>query len=147
MRKLSVIAMALAVPGMVFAAMAQASVTRSSDAAMGTGGPAKTCSVQVHRSEAPGVFSIERETLQDGSCVCNARTGPASQGGSAEAALGALLQSRECSTSSDLASAQGDKVAGAHHGGGLGTTALIVAAVAGGGLAAGFTKGGGSTGR
>ncbi len=149
MGRMSAVAMALAIPGMVIAATAQAGVTRSSDATVQGGSRVQACNVQVRRSEAPGVFSIQRETLQDGSCVCNARTGPANQGGSAEAALSALLQSRECFANPDLASAQGAKATGAvRHGGGLGTTALIIAAVAGGGLTAGLTKGGrGSTGR
>ena len=138
--------MGLAIPGMVFAATAQASVTRSSDATMSGGGRARACNVQVRRSEAPGVFSINREVLQDGSCVCNARTGPASQGGSAEAALGTLLQTRECSASAPLASNQGGSAAGSRQGGGFGTTALILGALAGGGLAAGLTRGGGGGG-
>ena len=146
MRKISVIAMGLAVPGMVFAAAAQASVTRSSDA-MNGGARAGLCNVQVQRSEAPGVFSINREVLQDGSCVCSARTGPASQGGTAEAALGVLMQSRECSASNNLASAQGGNSTGARRGGGLGTTALILGTVAGGGLTVGLTRGGTSRGR
>ena len=147
MRKLRAIAMCLAVPGMIFAATAQAGITRSADLAMTSGAHAQACNVQVRRTEAPGAFSIEREMLQDGSCVCNARTGPANQGGSAEAALAALLQTRECSVGADLASARGGKVSVARHGGGLGTTALMVAALAGGGLAAGLTRGGGSPAR
>lgn len=146
MRKIRAIAMGLAVPGMLFATTAQASATRSSDA-MNGGARAGLCNVQVQRSEAPGVFSINREVLQDGSCVCSARTGPANQGGTAEAALGALLQSRECSAGNSLASAQGGKATGVRRGGGLGTTALILGTLAGGGLTAGLTRGGTSRGR
>lgn len=142
MRNLKVLAFGLAVTGVIVAATAQAGITRSADAEVAGRGQAQACNVQVSRSEAPGVFNVTRETLQDGSCVCVAQTGPARQGGTAEAALSALLQSHECSAGTGLAMADGSRVAVAtHRGSGLGTTTLILASLAGGGLAAGFTKG------
>lgn len=141
MRNVKAIAFGLAVAGVIATATAQAGITRSADATPAFGAPAQACHVQVSRSAAPGVFEVRRETLQDGSCVCNAVTGPARQGGSAEAALGALLQSHECSGGAGSAFADATLVGEAPRRGGFGTTALMLTALAGGGLTAGLVKG------
>ncbi|MGE3691687.1 MAG: hypothetical protein AB7F98_09930 [Novosphingobium sp.] len=137
MQKFKNIAMGLVVPSLIFAVTAQAGITRASDAEAVPYSPAPACNVQVFRNAAPGVFDVHRENLQDGSCVCTARTGPASQGGSAEAALAALLQSHQCGGAPVAGNGYG-----ASRGGGFGTSPLLMGSLAAGGLTAGFTKGG-----
>lgn len=54
------------------------------------------CRVDVLRSGTPGVADIARQTLDNGRCVCIVTTGPASNNGSAEDVVTALLRDRTC---------------------------------------------------
>ena len=54
------------------------------------------CRVRVSRTAAAGAFSLGRQVLQNGKCVCVVTTGPRSQGGAAESAIASLLLRRTC---------------------------------------------------
>jgi len=126
----------LAVAGMMLAASVQAGATSTAASGGGTGGgAASTCGVRIDRTAAAGVFDIVRMVTRRG-CLCVVRTGPASQGGSAEAMIAALRNARSC-PNAPLAAAGNGAAGGAGTGGGL-SSGLVIGGVvvAGGGLGA-----------
>lgn len=123
----------LAIAGMMLASSVQAGAAQGSGNS-GGGNPG-ACDVKVNRNAEPGVFDITRQVFDNGRCRCYVRTGPASQGGSAESALIGLLSRRTCPDAPLAQAAAG--------GGGLGTGAIIGGVIlAGGGLAAALSSGG-----
>ncbi len=114
----------------------------------GQGAGGEKCRVDVVREGLPGEAAITRQVLDNGDCVCTIRTGPASNNGSAESIVVALLRDRECA-GAPLAYAPGSSGAGAGGaggagGGGGGLGAGGAAALGGlalaGGLAVGLSK-------
>lgn len=112
--------------------------TRSIDAmpglqtafADGSGGGADNrCRVDVIRSGTPGTADIARQQLDSGQCVCIVTTGPASNNGSAEDVVTALLRDRTCGNAPLVGNTVGE-VAGAG-GGSSGTIVITVLGVVG----------------
>ncbi len=60
------------------------------------GGADNRCRVDVIRTGTPGVADIARQVLDNGKCVCIVTTGAASNNGSAEDVVTALLRDRTC---------------------------------------------------
>jgi hypothetical protein len=88
---------------MSFVSLAGVTATRSADAlplvtmAQATASDNNLCRVEVLRGFKPGTVDVSRKNLEDGSCVCIAKTGEAKQNGSAESVVADLLRTRECS--------------------------------------------------
>lgn len=59
-------------------------------------GASNRCRVDVIRAGSAGSASVARQVLSDGGCVCIITTGPASDNGSAEDVVTALLRDRTC---------------------------------------------------
>lgn len=98
------------------------------------GGAADICRVDVIRAGTPGSSSVTREVLTDGSCVCSITTGPASDNGSAENIVTALLRDRSCA---DAPLVGNDAAGAASAGGGSGAIIPVLVGVVGvAGLAA-----------
>jgi hypothetical protein len=101
-----------------------------------------TCLVAIDRSAAAGTWQVTYQTLDDGSCVCYAYTGPSSQPASSEKLVADLEQSRRCGPAAAAAPA-GPSASGGGGGGGGGSPVgpiVAVAAVAGG-IAVGVASG------
>lgn len=133
----------LAAAGLMTAGVSAASGTRSSAALpvamLAQGASGGSCSINVIRTGTPGTADVTRETLKDGSCVCNVTTGPSNINGSAESIVSSLLSDRECPG----ARAIGDlgETAGAAAGGNSGTVlAVLVGTVGAGGLVVALKK-------
>ena len=126
----------LAIAGLAFSIPAPALASaKAQSASSGGGSSSSACRVRVKRSsDSAGVFDVTRGSLSNGDCVCYVRTGPRSQGGSAESALAALLLRRTC--------ADAPLAAVGATGGGI-STGLIVGGLllAGGGLALALSGG------
>ena len=71
---------------------AAVAVAQSTDAAPAAG----TCQVTVDRSQAADSFRVDRQTLQNGDCVCYVYTGPSTQGASTESQVADVLNRRDC---------------------------------------------------
>ena len=109
----------------------------------GQGAGGEKCRVDVVREGLPGEAAVTRQVLDNGDCVCTIRTGPASNNGSAESIVVALLRDREC-VGAPLAAAPGSAGAGGVGGGGGGLGAGGAAALGGLALAGGLAVGLGS---
>lgn len=125
MSRLKILAMSMAMPGLILAAPVQASATRSAQSMPAAAGQGGQCEVKVVRSESAGVFDVAREILTNGSCRCWVKTGPSNQGGNAEELLAALRASKSCANAPLVQAA-------ASTGGGLGGSALWLGAAAAG---------------
>ncbi len=126
----------LAIAGMMLASSVEAGAvgTAQSGGSSGSRVPER-CRVKIIRDAAPQVFDITRAVFDNGRCICIARTGPKSQGGSAEEAIRGLLLSRSCPNAPPAAT-----VATA---GGLSTGAIIGGVlILGGGLGIALATGG-----
>lgn len=129
MRGIKHILGSLAVAGMMLTSSVQPVAAQSG------GGTAGNCIVKIVRNAAAGTFDITRAVLDNGRCVCIARTGPRNQEGSAEAAVRGLRLSRACANAPPAAT-----VATAS---GLSTGAIIGGVlVLGGGLGVALATGG-----
>lgn len=126
----------LAAAGLVSAGMASTAETRSATAipieVLAEGASSTGCAVNVQRTGAAGQFDVTRQTLRDGSCVCNVTTGDAASNGNAEPRVDAILRDRECANAPVVA----DTAAAATGGGGM--LGILLGVVGAGGLAAGL---------
>jgi hypothetical protein len=86
---------------------------------------AKQCRVSIDRSADPSTFAVVRQEFSNGRCVCAVTTGPASQGGSIEGQISALLRSRTCQDAPSVAMGQQPGLTPVGVGAGLGGAALI----------------------
>lgn len=57
---------------------------------------ARQCAVTVDRTRDAGVFSVTRQELSNGNCVCNIQTGPVGQAASVEGQIASMTQGRSC---------------------------------------------------
>lgn len=122
----------LAVAGMMLATSVQVGAVGAVSSRGLASGADGACRVSISRNATAGIFKVTREVFSNGSCRCSVSAGPASQGGSAEAAIAALRTSRNCSKA-NLGLPPGGVTPG------LGTGGLIGGSVIpGGGLGAGL---------
>lgn len=127
----------LAAAGLVTAGMASTAETRSASAIpveiLAQGAAASQgCAVNVQRTGAAGQFDVTRQTLRDGSCVCNVTTGEAASNGNAEPRVEAILRDRECAEAPVVA----DTAPAATGGGAM--LGILLGVAGAGGLAAGL---------
>lgn len=122
----------LAVAGMM---LASSLGSAPAFAAQSGGGSDERCRVDVTRTADAGVFDITRAALDNGKCICIVKTGPKTQGGSAESALAALLDRGTC--------ADAPLAADGAYAGGMGTGTIVAGVVViGGAIGAALASGG-----
>lgn len=119
----------LAVPGIALGF----AVTTTTASAQGT------CKVTVDRSQPAGTYSVQRQELENGDCICYVYTGTQPQADSTEQSIAALQASGACPDAPAVAVPAGATAAAGGGGGGAllllgaaGGTAAIVAASSGG---------------
>jgi hypothetical protein len=112
------------------AALATVSISGVATAQAPAAATAKQCRVDIDRSGAESTFAVVRQEFNNGRCICAVTTGPASQGGSIESQIAALLSSKTCEDAPAVAMGQGPGLNPAGVGAGLGGAALFGLAIA-----------------
>lgn len=116
----------------------------ASAAAGGVG--AKSCAVSVDRSQIAGTYSVTRQVMRNGDCMCYVYASPKGSAG-VERAIASVMQTRKCGSVAGLADAAASQDAGTapaepmaeeassggmSHGAAIGLGLVGAAAVAGG---------------
>ena len=108
----------LAVPGIALGLAA----TATTASAQGT------CKVTVDRSQPAGTYSVQRQELENGDCICYVYTGPQPQSDATEQSIASLQSSGACPDAPAVAVPAG---ATATTGGGGGGALILLGAAAG----------------
>src|SRR5262245_29448871 len=110
MPKFTMIALLVSAAGIAFAAGAPANAQD------------KTCKVTVDRSQPSGTYSVQRQELDNGDCICYVYTGTQPQSDTIEQSIAALNAARACPDAPAVAVTGGE---GAMASGGGGSGAAL----------------------
>jgi hypothetical protein len=113
-----------------FAALATVSISGVATAQDPASPAVRQCRVAIDRSGPASTFAVVRQEFKNRRCVCAVTTGPASQTGSIESQIAALLTSKTCQDAPSVVMGQGSGLTPVGVGVGLGSAALFGLAIA-----------------